>query len=115
MGLDRKKRTPSQTIPATEARIHFGELLKRVYKNREHLTIEKDGLPIATLLSHTEYEQLRRSAALRELDLLNRSVHREMQARGITEEQALADLGKIKKEVFEEKYGRALKTRKRKA
>jgi prevent-host-death family protein len=115
MVLDRAKRTQSQTIPATEARIHFGELLKRVYKNGEHLTIEKDGLPIATLLSHTEYEQLRRSAALRELDVLNRSVNREMQAKRITEEQALADFGKIKKEIFEEKYGRAIKNRKRKA
>jgi len=110
-----EKRTQPQTIPATEARIHFGELLKRVYKNGEHLTIEKDGLPVATLLSHTEYEQLRRSAALGELEALNRSVNREMQAHGITEEQALADFGKIKQQVFKEKYGRALKTRKRKA
>jgi prevent-host-death family protein len=115
MGLDREKRIHAQTIPATEARIHFGELLKRVYKNGEHLTIEKDGLPVATLLSHAEYEQLRRLAALRELDVLNRSVNREMQSKRITEEQALADFGKIKTEVFEEKYGRALKTRKRKA
>lgn len=111
--IAREKRTHTQTIPATEARIHFGELLKRVYKNGEHLTIEKDGLPVATLLSHAEYEQLRRSAALRELDVLNRSVNREMQAKGITEEQARADFGKIKQEVFEEKYGRARKTRKR--
>jgi len=115
MVLDRETRTPAHTIPATEARIHFGELLKRVYKNGEHLTIEKDGLPVATLLSHAEYEQLRRLAALRELDVLNRSVNRAMQAKRITEEQALADFGKIKKEVFEEEYGRALKTRKRKA
>lgn len=112
--LDREKRIRTHTIPATEARIHFGELLKRVYKNGEHLTIEKDGLPVATLLSHAEYEQLRRSAALRELEELNQSVNRGMQAKGITEEQALADFGRIKKEVFEEKYGRALKTRKRK-
>ncbi len=115
MALARGKRGPSQTIPATKARIHFGELLRRVYKNGEHLTIEKDGLPIATLLSHTEYEQLRRSAALRELDGLNRSINREMQAKGITEEQALADFEKTKQLVFEEKYGRAVKNRKRKA
>lgn len=111
---DRAKRTHAHTIPATKARIHFGELLKRVYKNGEHLTIEKDGLPVAILLSHAEYEQLRRSAALRELEELNQSVNRAMQAQGITEEQALADLGRIKKEVLAEKYGRTLKTRRRK-
>ncbi len=111
---NRNKRAHTQTIPATEARIHFGELLKRVCKNGEHLTIEKDGLPIATLLSHAEYEQLRRSAALHELDELNRSVNRAMQAKGITEEQALADSEKIKKEVFKGKYTRPLRTRKRK-
>jgi prevent-host-death family protein len=111
---DLKSPTTTTAIPATEARIHFGEMLKRVYTGGEHLIIEKDGLPVATLLSHAEYEQLRRAAALRELEALNQSVHRGMQAKGITEEQALADFGRIKKKVFAEKYGRTLKTRKRK-
>ena len=112
---EREKRAKLKTIPATQARIHFGELLKRVYKDGEHLTIEKDGLPVATLLSHAEYEQLRRAAAVRELEELNRAVNREMLAKGITEEQALADLERVKKQVYEEKYGRSVKAIKRKA
>jgi prevent-host-death family protein len=112
---ERKKRAKLNTIPATQARIHFGELLKRVYMDGEHLTIEKDGLPIATLLSHAEYEQLRRSAALRELEELNRAANRAAQAQGLTEEQALADLQQIKKEVYEERYGRARRSRHPKA
>lgn len=112
---EREKRAKPKTIAATQARIHFGELLKRVYKDGEHLTIEKDGLPIATLLSHAEYEQLRRSAALGELEELNRAANRAAQAQGLTEEQALADLQQIKKEVYEERYGHAHRPRRSKA
>ncbi len=112
---EREKRAKLKTIPATQARIHFGELLKRVYKGGEHLTIEKDGLPIATLLSHAEYEQLRRSAALRELEELNRAANRAAQDQGLTEDEALVDLQRIKKEVYEERYGRARRHRRSKA
>ncbi len=108
-----KKR--STTVPATQARIHFGELLRRVYKDGEHVTIEKDGLPVATLLSHAEYEHLRRAAALQELEDLNKAANRAAQAQGLTEEQALADFQRIKKEVYEERYGRAVRAHHRKA
>jgi prevent-host-death family protein len=111
---DRENRTTIKVVPATKARIHFGEMLKRVYTGGEHLIIEQDGLPVAILLSHAEYEQLRRAAALRELEELNQSVNRGMQAKGIIEERALADLRRIKQAVVGEKYGRTLRTRKRK-
>lgn len=108
----REKRTTLKTIPATQARIHFGELLKRVYKEGEHLTIEKDGLPVATLLSHAEYERLRRAAAVQGLEELNKAANRAARTQGLTEEEALVNLERIKKQVFEEKYGRSLKARK---
>jgi prevent-host-death family protein len=109
------RRTLIKTVPATQARIHFGEMLKRVYSGREHLIIEKDGLPVATLLSHADYEQYRRLLALQKLDALNRGVNQEIKKRGWTEEELFDSLDKAQQEVFEEKYGRALKARKQKA
>jgi prevent-host-death family protein len=112
---EREKRPMVNTIPATQARNQFGEVLKRVYRDGEQLIIEKDGLPIAAILSHADFEEYRRAMALQQLEELNKAVNREMQAKGITEEEALADLKQIKKEVFEEQYGQALKSRRRKA
>jgi len=36
----------------------FGKLLKRVYGSDEHLIVERDGFPVAVIMSYQEYEQL---------------------------------------------------------
>lgn len=45
-------------INASEGHRKFGQLLKRVYGSDEHLIVERDGFPVAVLLSYQEYEQL---------------------------------------------------------
>jgi prevent-host-death family protein len=112
--VDTQTKKPTvRTIPATEARIHFGEVLKRVYRGEEHLIVEKDGLPIAAILSHTEYENYRRLLASEQLDELNRKVNRGLREQGITEEDALVGHQESKKEAFAERYGRAKPTRRK--
>ncbi len=49
------------TIKASEGHRAFGKLLKRVYGSDEHLVVERDGFPVAVLMSYQEYEQLSRS------------------------------------------------------
>ena len=48
------------------------------------------------------------------MDKLGRGVGQALEARGMTEAQALAELEQTKQEVVEEKYGRVLKPRRRK-
>ncbi len=112
---EREKKPSIKVMPATQARIHFGQVLKRVYSGREHVIVEKDGLEVAAILSRADYDQYRRLLALQQLEALNRAASREMQAKGITEEQALADLKATKDQIFEEYYGHAIKTRRPKA
>ena len=50
------------TVPASEARVHLGEMLRRVRKG-EHIVIEKGGTPIAALIDVTDYEEYRRLKA----------------------------------------------------
>jgi len=38
----------------------FGKLLKRVYGTDEHLIVERDGFPVAVIMSYQEYKQLGR-------------------------------------------------------
>jgi len=48
-----------RTISATEARIHFGELMREVIENREPVIVERDGKPHIVVISVEEYERLK--------------------------------------------------------
>jgi prevent-host-death family protein len=48
------------TISASEGHRAFGKLLKRVYGSDEHLIVERDGFPVAVIMSYQEYEHLGR-------------------------------------------------------
>jgi prevent-host-death family protein len=109
-----KTKAKVSTIAATEARIHFGDVLRRVHNNHEQLIVEKDGLPVAAILSHAEYEEYRRLMAAQLFDELSKAANRMAQAEGYTEEKALADVAKAKKEVFDEQYGHATRARRKK-
>ena len=102
------------TIPATEVRNHFGEMLKRVHSGTEQLVVEKDGLPIAAILSHAEFEEYRRMKSLTLLEKLNREVNKDLEAHGYTEDQALKDLRAIKKAAFQETDGKPRARRRKK-
>jgi prevent-host-death family protein len=94
------------TIKATEAHRAFGKLLKRIYRSDEHLIVERDGFPVAVLLSYQEYEKLSRERAVAAFESFSRPLGREIEEQGLTEEQLLDELEQTKREVYEERYGR---------
>jgi prevent-host-death family protein len=47
-----------RTLSATEARVHFGELLRRVAEEQEIVVVERGGKPQAVVLPVAEYERL---------------------------------------------------------
>lgn len=47
-------------LTATEARIHFGELLRTVNTIDDHIVIEKDGRPAAVMMSPDHFATLSR-------------------------------------------------------
>lgn len=48
-----------KTISATEARVHFGELIRKVKEEKQPYVVERDGEPYVVVLSVEEYERLR--------------------------------------------------------
>jgi len=92
-------------IKATEGHRGFGKLLKRVYGSDEHLIIERDGFPVAVLISYQEYENLRRQRAIVAFEEFSRALGRDLEKQGLTEEQILADLEQEKQALYQEKYG----------
>ncbi|MBI3943973.1 MAG: type II toxin-antitoxin system Phd/YefM family antitoxin [Chloroflexi bacterium] len=47
-----------KTMGATEARVHFGEMLRRVTEEQETIVVEKDGKPQVVVISLDEYRRL---------------------------------------------------------
>jgi prevent-host-death family protein len=93
------------TIPASEAHRGFGKLLKRVYGSDEHLIIERDGFPMAVLMSYQEYEQYRRHLAQQHLVELGKKVGAEAEKQGLTEEQLFKEIKETRQKLFKEHYG----------
>ena len=48
----------SSMVSATEARIHFGELMRRAVESQEPIIVERGGKPHVVMLSVAEYERL---------------------------------------------------------
>jgi prevent-host-death family protein len=49
---------PADRISATEARVHFGEIYRRVTENDETIIVERNGKPGLVILPIEEYEML---------------------------------------------------------
>jgi hypothetical protein len=43
-------------VPITKARINLGQVARRAHVNREYFILEKDGIPVAGILSADELE-----------------------------------------------------------
>ena len=99
-----------RTVTATELRRNLSGILRRLQRRREHAVIQSSGAPVAVILSAPEYEDLvarqRRDEAKAAFQDFARHLGEEVERRGITEEELLADLEKTKREVFEERYGK---------
>ena len=64
----------SDTLSATEARIHFGELLRKVVETGRHVIVARAGKPQVVVMSIEEFERLRGSKeSQRQVDALTRA------------------------------------------
>jgi len=49
-----------RVVSATEARIRFGELMRQVVENQEHIIVERGGKSHVVIISVDQYERLLR-------------------------------------------------------
>ena len=92
-------------IKASEGHRAFGKLLKRVCRSEEHLIVERDGFPVAVLMSYQEYEKLTRQQAMAAFEQFSHDVGREAERQGLTEEQLFEEIETVKRDLYEEQYG----------
>lgn len=48
-----------RVVSATEARVHFGEMMRKVVQEQEPIVVERDGKPQIVLISVKQYEQFK--------------------------------------------------------
>lgn len=53
-----RKAPKVRVIAATEAKNRFGELIKAVYLNEEHLIVKRDDIPVVAVLPIGDYHRL---------------------------------------------------------
>ena len=108
-----QKPSLSITIAATQAHRQFGELLRRAFSGTEHFVIEKDGLPVAVILSMAEYKDLIQERERLEEDRLGRlhqfheaarALGQEIEKTGLSEEQVTNLLNDAKRQVYHRHY-----------
>ncbi|TET48740.1 MAG: type II toxin-antitoxin system Phd/YefM family antitoxin [Actinomycetota bacterium] len=104
-----ERRAIMQTIKASEARINFGKVLKRVYRSEERLIVEKGGLAVAAIISIDDLEKLSRLEKLEYFDKFSKAFGSEVERRHINEKQLKKDLEKTKEEVYRELYEKSSK------
>jgi prevent-host-death family protein len=93
-------------ITATEIRRNFNSIIEQLNQCHEHAIVQRGGTPIAVLLSIAEYEQLLRYQRLMMFDQFTQDLGREVERRGLDEEELMNELEETKGEVFLEQYGR---------
>ncbi len=101
------------TVAATQAHRQFGDLLRRVFTGREHFVIEKDGLPVAVILSVVEYTDLMQERERLEQDRQGRlhqfreaakALGQEVEKKGLSEEHVMNLLDETKRQVYQAHY-----------
>jgi prevent-host-death family protein len=95
----------TSVLSATEARIHFGEVIKRAYLGGERLVVERDGIPVVVILSFPDYERLIKQVKLARFERLSLAAGLEAERQGLTEEGLEAEMERIKEQLYEETYG----------
>ena len=56
--MPQNQKTTSTTITSTALQQHYGSFMRQVYKDKAHLIVERDGLPVMVLLPVSDYEAL---------------------------------------------------------
>ncbi len=105
MALEKPSRV---SIRSTDVQRNFGDVIRRVFSGKEHLIVERDGLPVVAIISAAEYEALmqerdQRAERLKRFEAAARAIGEQAERQGMTEEEFLASLEQARDDLFRER------------
>lgn len=86
-------------------RSNFSTLLKRVHKGKEHLIVEKGGIPVAALIGIREYEAFRRWLAQEVATSLGAIIQQQAAEMEMDEAGLLRSLKEDRSTIYQDLYG----------
>lgn len=108
------RKSTQSVVPATEVRRKFGDIIRRAFSGKEHVIVEKDGLPVVAIISISEYEELveereknslQRESRLRQFDEAARTVAEQIAKTGLSDEELELQFEAARKRVHGSKHG----------
>jgi prevent-host-death family protein len=112
MALGKPKRV---TVRSTDVQRNFRDVVNRAGSGREHIIVERDGLPVIAIISMAEYEALIKEREQREEEVEHRlkrfeqaarSIGEEMARQGLSEEDVEAQVEKTRQRLYNERYAK---------
>ena len=100
------KKVKKAIIKASDLHRSAGKALRRVAIDDEHLVVERDGYPIAVILSYRDYEELLKELTLASHQSLVNVLGREAERKDITEGKMMDELEETRSEIFKERYAK---------
>lgn len=90
--VSKRGSTVVERLPLTEARVHLGEVIRRVHVNKARVILEKDGIPVAGLLDIGEFEDYLELQDPEVREHIRRSYREYRAGKGRPAEEFLAEL-----------------------
>ncbi|CAG0942858.1 hypothetical protein ANRL1_01103 [Anaerolineae bacterium] len=108
--MDSPEKSMPVTISSTEVQRQFGQVIRRTYLGREHFIVQKDGLPVAAIISMKEYqdfirEREARESRLQEFRQATREMGDEAEQLSLTEDEVEAKVEAVRQRLYEERHG----------
>jgi len=100
------------TLRSTEVQRNFREVVNRAGSGKEHIIVERDGLPVIVMISLAEYASFMRERELRtqrlqQMEATARRIGQALERRGLREEEVLAQLEQTQQDIYDERCGTA--------
>ncbi len=90
-------------VSATEARIHFGELIRKVKEEQQSYVVERSGEPYVVVVSVEEYERLKQEGKPDWQETLNRALELGAEIRARRGGEPLPDSAEVIREMRAER------------
>jgi prevent-host-death family protein len=103
----REREPMTETMQASDARGQWSDLLDRVYRKETCVLVEKDGIPVAAIVSASDLEQLRRQeeAEIRALERMRAAFADK------TEDEIMADVAEVIERIRQEQRAKRAEQR----
>ncbi len=98
------------TLRSTDVQRHFKEVVNRAGSGKEHIIVERDGLPVIAIISMAEYDALmrereRQQERFERFERAARAIEEKVGELGLSEDELMQHLEQTRQRLFDERHG----------